>query len=195
MRGEPAIELGPNLVADLEASDIGAEAVPELLDQSQSLLGAELQSSSFGVGHERTLATSRSSVLGGRAPLSLASHPRPREPASMPKPATERPPRCGSPREQALLSRMCQRAGAEFTEWECARLLTEFKRNLSDAQWVALQKLDVQSHEDALQALIVYGFENRRLKRLHLRGRGRDRVWAEAEQQARLTVLMRRRKG
>ena len=65
---------------------------------------------------------------------------------------------------------------------------------LSDAQWESLQKLDVQSHEDALQALIVYGFENRRLKRLRLRGRGRDRVWAEAEQQERMAVLLRRRK-
>ena len=87
---------------------------------------------------------------------------------------------------------MCERAEVEFTEWECARLLTEFKRNLSDAQWAALQKHEVDTHEDALQALIAYGFENRRLKRLHLRGRGRDRVWMEAEHRERMTVLLER---
>ena len=112
----------------------------------------------------------------------------------MPTPESERPPRCTSPRERALLVRMCERADVPFTEWEVARLLTEFKRNLSDAQWLALQKAELETHEDALRALIVYGFENRRLKRLHLRGRGRDRVWAEAEQQHRLAVLMRPRK-
>jgi hypothetical protein len=107
----------------------------------------------------------------------------------------DRPPRCASSRERALLRRMCERAEVEFTEWECARLLTEFKRNLTEAQWAALQKLEVQTHEDALQALIVYGFENRRLKRLHLRGRGRDRVWVEAEHRERMAVLMRPRKS
>jgi hypothetical protein len=106
----------------------------------------------------------------------------------------QRPPRCSSPRERALLYRMCERAGVEFTEWECARLLTEFKRNLTEAQWVSLQEIDVRTREDALRALIVFGFENRRLKRLNLRGRGRDRVWAEAEQRERMAVLMRPRK-
>lgn len=106
----------------------------------------------------------------------------------------QRPPRCASSREQALLQRMCERAEVEFTEWECARLLTEFKRNLTDAQWAALQKLEVRTSEEALRALIVYGFENRRLKRLNLRGRGRDRVWAEAEQRERLNVLLGSRK-
>jgi hypothetical protein len=89
---------------------------------------------------------------------------------------------------------MCERAEVEFTEWECARLLTEFKRNLTDAQWTALQGTEIRTQEDALRALIVYGFENRRLKRLHLRGRGRDRVWAEAEHRERMVVLMRPRK-
>ncbi|HLT35356.1 MAG TPA: hypothetical protein VK034_03700 [Enhygromyxa sp.] len=106
----------------------------------------------------------------------------------------ERPPRCASPRERALLQRMCERAEVEFTEWECARLLTEFKRNLSEAQWASLQKAEVRTHEDALRVLIVFGFENRRLKRLHLRGRGRDRVWAEAEHRERMAVLLRRSK-
>jgi hypothetical protein len=109
----------------------------------------------------------------------------------MPDPNPKRPPRCASPREQALLRRMCVRAEVEFTEWECARLLTEFKRNLSEAQWAALHKQEIRTNEDALQALIVYGFENRRLKRLRLRGRGRDRVWAEAEHRERMVVLMR----
>ncbi len=90
--------------------------------------------------------------------------------------------------------RMCERAGVEFTEWECARLLTEFKRNLSEAQWTHLQQEEPKTSEDALRALIVFGFENRRLKRLRLRGRGRDRVWAEAEQQDRIAALLRRRK-
>ncbi|MFO7561571.1 MAG: hypothetical protein R6X02_02910 [Enhygromyxa sp.] len=112
----------------------------------------------------------------------------------MAAPETERPPRCASQRERALLRRMCERAGVEFTEWECARLLTEFKRNLSEAQWASLQSAEISTSEDALRALIVYGFENRRLKRLRLRGRGRDRVWAEAEQRERMAVLMRPRK-
>jgi hypothetical protein len=112
----------------------------------------------------------------------------------MATPDPERPPRCASPREQALLRRMCERAGVEFTEWECARLLTEFKRNLTEAQWTSLQQAEIRTHEEALRALIVYGFENRRLKRLHLRGRGRDRVWAEAEHRERMTVLLGRRK-
>ena len=109
----------------------------------------------------------------------------------MTAPDPQRPPRCASPRERALLRRMCERAEVEFTEWECARLLTEFKRNLTDAQWAALQNSELRTQEDALRALIVYGFENRRLKRLHLRGRGRDRVWAEAEHRERMVVLMR----
>ena len=86
---------------------------------------------------------------------------------------------------------MCIRAEVEFTEWECARLLTEFKRNLSQAQWAALRDdAQLSTPEDALQALIVYGFENRRLKRMRLRGRGRDRVWREREQKRRLSVLL-----
>lgn len=93
-----------------------------------------------------------------------------------------------------MLRRMCERAEVEFTEWECARLLTEFKRNLTEGQWAELRKHGVRSPEDALQALIVYGFENRRLKRLRLRGRGRDRVWQEAEHRERMSVLMRPRK-
>lgn len=112
----------------------------------------------------------------------------------MPTPEHDRPPRCASPREQSLLRRMCERAEVPFTEWECARLLTEFKRNLTEAQWAALQKLEVRTHEDALRALITYGFENRRLKRLHLRGRGRDRVWQETEHRERMAVLLRPRK-
>jgi hypothetical protein len=88
---------------------------------------------------------------------------------------------------------MCARAEVEFTEWECARLLTEFKRNLSDAQWTALRDdPDIRSSDDALLALIVFGFENRRLKRMRLRGRGRDRVWGEARQKQRLAVLLGR---
>lgn len=101
-------------------------------------------------------------------------------------------PRCRSPREAALLSRMCAKAQVEFTEWECARLLTEFKRNLSAAQWKALREdPKIVGPEDALQALIVFGFENRRLKRMRLRGRGRDRIWKEEGQKARLRSLMR----
>lgn len=106
----------------------------------------------------------------------------------------ERPPPCASVREQALLRRLCSRAGVEFSEWECARLLTEFKRNLSEAQWASLRKQSIESSEDALRALIVFGFENRRLKRLRLRGRGRDRVWEEAEHVSRMAVLLRRGK-
>ncbi|PRP90385.1 hypothetical protein ENSA7_82700 [Enhygromyxa salina] len=87
---------------------------------------------------------------------------------------------------------MCERAEVAFTEWECARLLTEFKRNLSEAQWVSLRDdVRVETNEDALRSLIVFGFENRRLKRLRLRGRGRDRVWAEADHKRRMTTLMR----
>jgi hypothetical protein len=112
----------------------------------------------------------------------------------MATPDPERPPRCNSPRERSLLQRMCERAEVEFTEWECARLLTEFKRNLTEAQWASLQKEEIRTHEEALRALIVYGFENRRLKRLRLRGRGRDRVWHEAEHRERMTVLLARRK-
>ena len=109
----------------------------------------------------------------------------------MPTPHDQRPPQCSSPRERALLVRMCIRAEVEFTEWECARLLTEFKRNLTDAQWASLQQAGLRTHEESLQALIVFGFENRRLKRMNLRGRGRDRVWAEAEQQKRIATLLR----
>jgi len=87
---------------------------------------------------------------------------------------------------------MCERADVEFTEWEVERLLTEFKRNLSEAQWTTLRSNeDIRSSEDALQALIVFGFENRRLARLRLRGRGRDRVWAEPEQKRRISALLR----
>ena len=92
-----------------------------------------------------------------------------------------------------MLRRLCARAEVEFTEWECARLLTEFKRNLSPAQWTNLRdNPEIREPEDALQALIVFGFENRRLKRMRLRGRGRDRVWREAGQQRRLGTLLRR---
>lgn len=81
---------------------------------------------------------------------------------------------------------MCERAEVEFTEWECARLLTEFKRNLNDLQWAALRAdPELGDPVRALQALIVFGFENRRLKRLRLRGRGRDNVWTEQAQQQR----------
>ncbi|PRP99073.1 hypothetical protein ENSA5_29190 [Enhygromyxa salina] len=109
----------------------------------------------------------------------------------MARPSTERPPRCESDREHALLRRMCERAEVEFTEWQCARLLTEFKRNLSEAQWASLRDDGrVDSPEAALSALIVFGFENRRLKRLRLRGRGRDRVWGEAAHKRRMSVLL-----
>lgn len=81
---------------------------------------------------------------------------------------------------------MCERAEVEFTEWECARLLTEFKRNLNDLQWASLRAdPELVDPARALQALIVFGFENRRLKRLRLRGRGRDNVWTEQAQQQR----------
>jgi hypothetical protein len=106
----------------------------------------------------------------------------------------ERPPACASAREHALLRRLCERAEVPFTEWECARLLTEFKRNLSEAQWASLRTQGIRSSEDALRALIVFGFENRRLKRLRLRGRGRDRVWEEAEHRDRMAQLLRRPK-
>lgn len=90
---------------------------------------------------------------------------------------------------------MCERAEVEFTEWNCARLLSEFKRNLTKVQWRALRdEAEVRSPEDALQALIVFGFENRRLKRLRLRGRGRDRVWREAAHQDRMRTLLGRRR-
>ncbi|WP_146659245.1 hypothetical protein [Enhygromyxa salina] len=112
----------------------------------------------------------------------------PRPPADR----SERPPKCSSDRERALLRRMCERAEVGFTEWECARLLTEFKRNLSEAQWASLRDdVRVESSEDALRSLIVFGFENRRLKRLRLRGRGRDRVWAETAHKQRMTTLLR----
>lgn len=102
----------------------------------------------------------------------------------------ERPPRCSSARERELLRRMCERAGVEFSEWECARLLTEFKRKLTQRQWIWLREhAPIETPEDALRSLILIGFENRRLERLRLRGRGRDRVWAEPGQQARMRTL------
>ena len=105
---------------------------------------------------------------------------------------TERPPRCSSERERELLRGMCVRANTEFTEWECSRLLTEFKRNLTQRQWVWLRDHpEVRGPEDALRLLILIGFENRRLQRMRLRGRGRDRVWAEPKQQRRLSTLLR----
>ncbi|NVB36745.1 hypothetical protein G6O69_02800 [Pseudenhygromyxa sp. WMMC2535] len=103
----------------------------------------------------------------------------------------DRPPRCATEREHVLLQRMCARAGVEFTEWECARLLTEFKRQLSEPQWATLRNdPEIRSPEDALEALIVFGFENRRFARLRLRGRGRERIWAEAGQRQRMSVLL-----
>jgi len=103
----------------------------------------------------------------------------------------DRPPRCASERERELLRRMCVRAEAPFSEWECARLLTEFKRNLTERQWVWLrEQADVRESEDALRLLILIGFENRRFQRMRLRGRGRDRVWAEPRQQRRLATLL-----
>ena len=115
-------------------------------------------------------------------------------PPRPPPPSSDRPPRCSSDRERALLRRLCERAEVEFTEWECARLLTEFKRNLSEAQWTSLRTdVRVETSEDALRSLIVFGFENRRLKRLRLRGRGRDRVWAETQHKQRMTRLLRSR--
>jgi hypothetical protein len=111
----------------------------------------------------------------------------------MPTPAHDRAPRCASQRERALLRRMCERAEVEFTEWECARLLTEFKRNLNDLQWASLRADPaMQDPVHALRALIVFGFENRRLKRLRLRGRGRDHVWTEQAQQQRVARLLSR---
>ena len=89
---------------------------------------------------------------------------------------------------------MCERAGVEFTEWECARLLTEFKRNLSDLQWSELRADEnIRKPEQALQALIVFGFENQRLARLRLRGRKRDRAWTQTEQRDRRAVLLGRK--
>jgi hypothetical protein len=92
---------------------------------------------------------------------------------------------------------MCERAEVEFTEWECARLLTEFKRNLNDLQWASLRAdPNTQDPIHALRALIVLGFENRRLKRLRLRGRGREGVWTEqAQQQRKVRTLARARKA
>jgi hypothetical protein len=82
---------------------------------------------------------------------------------------------------------MCERADVEFTEWECARLLTEFKRNLDDAQWAALRAdPNITESLQALRALIVLGFENRRLARLRRRGRGRD----EPEHRRRVARLL-----
>ena len=88
------------------------------------------------------------------------------------------------------MRRLCTRAEVDFTEWECARLLTEFKRNLSEAQWVSLRDAGIECPEDALEALIVFGFENRRLKRLRLRGRGRDRIWAEPSHKHKMSRLI-----
>ena len=86
---------------------------------------------------------------------------------------------------------MCQRADVPFTEWECARLLTEFKRNLSPAQWAQLRDdSEIADPADALRVLVVFGFENRRLKRLRLRSRGRDRVWREASHRRRMATLL-----
>ncbi len=105
----------------------------------------------------------------------------------------DRPPQGIDARQRALLERMCVRAGVEFTEWECARLLTEFKRKLTEAQWATLREdPEIRTPADALRVLIVFGFENRRLERLHLRARGRDRVWAEPEQQQRIAHLLGR---
>lgn len=68
---------------------------------------------------------------------------------------------------------MCRRADVEFTEWECARILTEFKRNFDDQQWALLRRhqSNFETPTDALRFLIVIGFENRRLKRLGRRYR------------------------
>lgn len=106
-------------------------------------------------------------------------------------PGVDRPPQGLGERERALLERACARAGVPFTEWECARLLTEFKRKLSEAQWASLRDdPEIRDPIDSLRALLVFGFENRRLERLMLRARGRDRVWAEPEQRARLAKLL-----
>lgn len=111
----------------------------------------------------------------------------------MPEPDPDQPPRCRSERERKLLRRMCERADVEFTEWECARLLTEFRRNLSDLQWAELRSDEnIKTPEQALQALIVFGFENQRLSRLRLRGRKRDRAWDHTEQRQRRARLLGR---
>lgn len=105
----------------------------------------------------------------------------------------DRPPQGLGERERALLERACARAGVPFTEWECARLLTEFKRKLTAAQWAILQNdTELREPVDMLRALLVFGFENRRLERMSLRARGRDRVWAEPEQRARVAKLLGR---
>ncbi len=106
---------------------------------------------------------------------------------------SDRPPQGLTDRERILLERACVRAGVPFTEWECSRLLTEFKRKLSEAQWASLRD-DPEIHDsaDALRILLVVGFENRRLERLHLRARGRDRVWAEPEHRNRMAKLLGR---
>ena len=104
----------------------------------------------------------------------------------MPDPRPDHPPRCSSERERKLLQRMCERAEVEFTEWECARLLTEFKRNLDESQWVSLRAdPSLTDPVKALRALIVLGFENRRLARIRGRGRKREGVWAQQAQQQR----------
>ena len=103
----------------------------------------------------------------------------------------DQPPPCGSERERELMRRMCIRARVPFTEWDCARLLTEFKRNLTQRQWAWMRSNpSIRDPEDALRSLIMIGFENRRFKRMRLRGRGRDRIWAEPRQQARLSTLL-----
>ncbi len=88
--------------------------------------------------------------------------------------------------------RMCERADVEFTEWECARLLTEFKRNLDDAQWATLRSdPNITDPVSALRALIVMGFENRRLARLRGRGRKREGVWTDQAKQQKRARLRR----
>lgn len=78
-----------------------------------------------------------------------------------------------------------------FTEWECGRLLNEFKRKLSEAQWASLREdPDIRDPVDALRVLLVIGFENRRFERLHMRARGRERAWAEPEQRNRMATLL-----
>ncbi|MFV8755445.1 hypothetical protein ACNOYE_33265 [Nannocystaceae bacterium ST9] len=106
---------------------------------------------------------------------------------------SDRPPQGLGERERRLLERACARAGVPFTEWECGRLLSEFKRKLSEGQWASLREdPDIREPVDALRVLLVFGFENRRLERLHLRARGRDRVWAEPEHRARMAKLLGR---
>jgi hypothetical protein len=113
--------------------------------------------------------------------------------ALTPEQHLNRPPRCTSERERRLLRRMCERAEVEFTEWECARLLTEFKRNLNDLQWAALRADTNNDDPDhALRALIVFGFENRRLKRLRLRGRGRGEGVHSEQAKQRLARLQKK---